>query len=645
MTLDYLWHLGLLLCIATTMLVIDPVLAIAQSPASKPVGEFYKMRGGLNNCRLRFERDKVGRVAFLGGSITEGGGWRDLVCQELRKRFPNTQFDFINAGISSMGSTPGAFRFSRDVLKNGPVDLLFEEAAVNDEANGQTDLEQIRGMEGIVRQARLANPVIDIVLLHFVDPAKMKVINRGQVPSVIANHEKIAAAYDLPSIDLAKEVTERIRASEFTWEKDFVDLHPSPFGHQLYYRSICRLMDAAWKTPLPANAKLLAHKLPDPVDAKSYFHGRLANIAEAQIENGWKLTPNWTPTDGAATRKGFVHVPMLVATEPGATLRLRFEGTAVGIFVAAGPDAGTVEYSVDGGPLRRRDLLTHWSGGQHLPWANVLAADLDEGSHELLLRPVRQKNPASTGHAVRIAHFLVNGPTPKGTATQPVNTAIVPVPKLEDDAYDWYARHAAVLEAKKHFDPQIVLIGDSITHFWGGDHPKENLQRGPKAWKNLFEGRRVLNLGFGWDRTQNVLWRLDHEEFDGLKPRYVVINIGTNNLTGTANARENTPAEIAEGIAEICKRIRAKSPDSRIILMGVFPRDHKADNPFRPKITAINELLAKYAKSQNITFLDIGPKLLQPDGSISTEVMNDGVHPTEKGYAIWAQALRNVMKW
>ena len=74
------------------------------------------MRGGLDNCRLRFEREKVGRVAFLGGSITEGGAWRDLVCQELRKRFPDTQFDFINAGIASMGSTPGAFRFSRDVL-------------------------------------------------------------------------------------------------------------------------------------------------------------------------------------------------------------------------------------------------------------------------------------------------------------------------------------------------------------------------------------------------------------------------------------------------------------------------------------------------------------------------------------------------
>ena len=240
--------------------------------------------------------------------------------------------------------------------------------------------------------------------------------------------------------------------------------------------------------------------------------------------------------------------------------------------------------------------------------------------------------------------LMAADPTSPAAAAPPTNNAVVPVPKLENDFYDWHARHAAVLEAKKDFNPEIVLIGDSITHLWGGDHPKENLQRGPNAWKKLFADRRVLNLGFGWDRTQNVLWRLEHEEFDGLKPRCVVINIGTNNLTGTANARENTPPEIAAGIAAICQKVRAKSPDSRIILMAVFPRGAAVDHPFRPKITALNALLATYAKAQQLTFLDLGPKLLQPDGSLSTEIMDDGTHPTEKGYAIWAEALSAVLK-
>ena len=158
--------------------------------AQTPYGyDYFVERGGLRNCRQKFEREKTGRVAFLGGSITAAAGWRDQVCADLKRRFPETQFDFINAGIPSLGSTPGAFRFQRDVLGHGPIDLLFEEAAVNDDTNGFSDIEQLRGMEGIVRQARLSNPSVDIVLLHFVDPGKIEQINRGETPDVIANHE------------------------------------------------------------------------------------------------------------------------------------------------------------------------------------------------------------------------------------------------------------------------------------------------------------------------------------------------------------------------------------------------------------------------------------------------------------------------
>ena len=328
--------------------------------AQTPYGyDYFTVRGGLDNCRVKFEREGQGRVAFLGGSITAGGGWRDQVGAELQRRFPKTKFDFINAGISSFGSTPGAFRFSRDVLKNGPVDLLFEEAAVNDETNGQTDLEQVRGMEGIVRQARLANPAMDIVLLHFADPAKTAMFNQGKIPAVIVNHEKVAAHYNVPSINLAKEVAERIHAGEFTWEKDFIDLHPSPFGHTLYCRAVKRLFDETWRDPLPPAAKLQPYPLPEkPVDDGSYFRGRFVPLEQAVLDAGWKLEPAWKPADKAGTRAGFVDVPMLVAETPGATLRLKFSGTAVGLFVAAGPDAAIVEYRIDGGPVATRDLFT-----------------------------------------------------------------------------------------------------------------------------------------------------------------------------------------------------------------------------------------------------------------------------------------------
>ena len=220
----------------------------------------------------------------------------------------------------------------------------------------------------------------------------------------------------------------------------------------------------------------------------------------------------------------------------------------------------------------------------------------------------------------------------------PRNSALIPVPKLENDSYDWYARHADVLRVKDGLNPEVVLIGDSITHFWGGE-PKAGQANGPRSWQSTFGKYRTLNLGFGWDRIQNVLWRLDRGELDGLHPRVIVLHIGTNNTSDTANARQNTPAEVAEGIRAILQRLRAKTPDARIILMAVFPREPKPDHPRRQHILEINKLLADFGQLPGITFLDLKPKLLQPDGSISPEIMRDFCHPTEKGYQIWGEAL------
>lgn len=231
--------------------------------------------------------------------------------------------------------------------------------------------------------------------------------------------------------------------------------------------------------------------------------------------------------------------------------------------------------------------------------------------------------------------FLAAEPTP---STE--NTALIPVGKLEKDFYDWDQRHAAVLAVKDQVKPQVVLIGDSITHFWAGppDEPKGN--RGKNAWAATFGDLPVLNLGFGWDRTQNVLYRIQQGELDGLIPRLVVIHIGTNNLAGTKNARANTPAEIAAGIGLIVDRVHEKCPDAAIVLMAVFPRGEKPDNAHRTKIREINELIAPLGKRNGVTFIDLTDKLTNPDGTISREVLGDFLHPAEKGYAIWGEALK-----
>jgi lysophospholipase L1-like esterase len=227
-------------------------------------------------------------------------------------------------------------------------------------------------------------------------------------------------------------------------------------------------------------------------------------------------------------------------------------------------------------------------------------------------------------------------------AGEGVNPATVPVGKLEMDGYNWEDRHAAVMTVKDQIEPEIVLIGDSITHFWGGQ-PDDGKARGREAWAALFGERKVLNLGFGWDRTQNVLKRIELGELDGLDPKVIVIHIGTNNLAGTPQARAATPAQIAEGITAVVDRAQAKCPNAKVILMAVFPRGKDATNPHRTSIAEINRLLAPLAQKSRVTLLDITDRWLAPDGSVSTDLMPDSLHPNEKGYGVWSEALRPLL--
>ena len=223
------------------------------------------------------------------------------------------------------------------------------------------------------------------------------------------------------------------------------------------------------------------------------------------------------------------------------------------------------------------------------------------------------------------------------------NTAIVPAGKLETDFYDWQKRHDAVMAIKDALKPEIVFLGDSITHLWAGEPNEPRGNVGVESMKTLSNGRAVLNLGFGWDRTQNVLKRIELGELDGTSPKAVIIHIGTNNLAGTNNARANTPAEIAEAISVIVDRVREKCPVAKIVLMAVFPRGEKADDGNRAKIAQINERIANLGSKPGVVILDITAKLTNADGSISREVMPDFLHPGARGYAIWTEALRPLL--
>ncbi len=369
---------------------------------------YHQEGSGLKNSHIKFESYKAGRVAFLGGSITHNSGWRDSICNYLAKRFPKTKFEFIAAGIPSMGTTPAAFRLERDVLSHGKVDLLFEEAAVNDATNGRTKTEQIRGMEGIVRHLRKSNSEIDIVMMHFVDPDKMASYSNGVEPDVITNHNKVAQHYNIPSINLAKEVTDRINNNEFTWKDDFKNIHPSPFGQGIYADSMIQFLEKAYSSHIDSDDKIMSYNIPEKIDDYSYDNGYLVDITAAKLNKSWSIDSSWNQKDSVKTRPNYVNVPMLIGNYPGKVIKLKFEGHSVGIAVAAGPDAGFIEYRIDKKEWTQLNLFTKWSIQFHLPWYYTLATGLSRKEHVLEIRLAEKKDERSTGHACRIRYFYVN---------------------------------------------------------------------------------------------------------------------------------------------------------------------------------------------------------------------------------------------
>jgi lysophospholipase L1-like esterase len=378
----------------------DPV-AVQRHADVLPAGrEYFQLRAGLANCKAKFIQEKAGRVAFLGGSITFNGGWRDELMRDLQQRFPETTFDFIAAGIPSIGSNGHAFRLERDVLARGPVDLLFVEAGVNDGTNipDKPDL-ILRSMEGVVRHLRTVNPLTDIVAMHFVWPEAIAAYDAGKVPLPVAQHERVAEHYGCPSLNLALEVTERIKAGQFTWASGFNDVHPPPYGQRLYANSMTRMLAAGFAAAVAPKA----HTLPaTPLDPWSYAQGHFGKLEAAKLGQGFTFDPAWKPERPAGTRDGFVNVPALTATAPGSEVTVDFTGTAIGLLLAAGPDTCVLEFSVDGGPFTQLDSFTPWSGGLYLPWPIMLADTLKPGPHTVTVRTTARAAGRTGLHIIQI---------------------------------------------------------------------------------------------------------------------------------------------------------------------------------------------------------------------------------------------------
>jgi lysophospholipase L1-like esterase len=230
--------------------------------------------------------------------------------------------------------------------------------------------------------------------------------------------------------------------------------------------------------------------------------------------------------------------------------------------------------------------------------------------------------------------------TPAYSAEQPEELAaatskhpsLIPQPRI---AEWWFARQAEKigLMSKGEFD--LLMVGDSITNNY------ENEKVGLKVWEKYFVPLKAINLGFGGDRTEHVLWRLEHLPVLKKAPKGAVLLIGTNNICWGSD----TPKQAAEGVQAVAGKLKEIYPDTKVLVLGVLPRRRNLDHPHRKQINELNSYLPELLKDmKGVSFRDIGPAFLDEKGFLSEEMMPDTTHPSEKGHEVWAKAIAPDLK-
>lgn len=301
--------------------------------------------------------------------------------------------------------------------------------------------------------------------------------------------------------------------------------------------------------------------------------------------------------------------------------------SGLSIAMSCGPDCGRrVNFVVGSRALSGR-------GWQHLS-VPLHCFMRDGADFAQVKRPFVLESSGSGEVSLRKVQLLAHGGTPNVPCTDWRTQSVTAMPLQEVWSLEWWMpRHEKKLaEIRAQPDTRLVFIGDSITHGWE--------DAGAPVWKHRFAPHKAINLGYGGDRTENVLWRLQHGELDGMAPKLIVMMIGTNN-TGD---RQEDPATTAAGIRRLLDEIATRQPQARVLLLGLFPRDPKPDTRLRRLNRRVNELIERSADGRRVFFLDIGAQLTEPDGTLAPEIFPDWLHLSEAGYERWARAIAPMVE-
>ena len=208
------------------------------------------------------------------------------------------------------------------------------------------------------------------------------------------------------------------------------------------------------------------------------------------------------------------------------------------------------------------------------------------------------------------------------------NPAAVATPHDQPNKY-WLEHFQHSLDRSKRGNVNLIFDGDSITDFWMGE--------GKEVWAKNYGRLNAVDYGISGDRTENMLWRVEKGQSASLHPKLVAILIGTNNTDHC------TDAEVAGGVTAVVRAYQKACPSAVILLQAIFPRAESPTDPARQEITRVNQILAKLGDGKQVLYVDFGDKFLLPDGTINREFMPDTLHPSAKGYEVWAEAIRPIM--
>ena len=602
-----------------------------------PAADCYQVRGGIPNSQYYFKANSVGNqyLFFIGNSVLAGTGLKDgnlrysaQMVKGFKKHFPEAAMPETRH-MEPGGSWFGLYRCSRGQAVFGEV-ICSGHLAILDFAadDRKADIEQVKAsLEGLVRQVILYRATHSQILVYTLTPEMLEAYQAGKTPEYIRVSEQIAAHYGIPSLNLAQYAAEKIMAKEISFAAFSADgINPTDAGAKIYAEAVAKFVDALM-TANPVPDKPKSYKLPAPLFPETDDNGRIVAYEDQPV----KRTGNWKP--GQASPIGpFRH--LLVSSEAGATLTLKFKGSEVGILDVVDKDSADYEYAVDGATFRKLPAPKDATAPAMRPVS--LAKGLDrKAEHELALKV------ASSGTA-RMGGFLLNGnvtDTSAGLSTLERIDAIYA--GMDPIVYRPPAGRFAnipktMAKLRDGGELRLVLLGDSIMGNTSGSSFELLLMRDyPKC--------KVVKIASLRSSTGCKYYREDNRVQDYvLKHNPDLLVIG-----GISNGGD------AEAVRSVIQQVRAKKPDTEVLLLTpVFgsTRDEHIRTFTREIDTTTSNFrfnMQKVATEEKCAFFDMtGPwwSYIQDSGKTYGWFMGDAVHANNRGCQIIGRLLETWFK-